>query len=187
MGALMAGDPTRTLLVVSVRPHPWAMLRDLLDPAMVRVAWQRPGDSRSLGTPWAVAGEGRLVPGGHGRLALTWWVGELPEGPSPVRRCASWREVAAAAERALSSQVGGMRLAPTCGLLLRDGRYLHAAGGLESLLAAHPEGLDLTPGSMPLVRRLRALVRRRQLPLELVSEGSLLRLRELEASVAGTT
>src|SRR5258707_1276557 len=100
----MSGDPTRTLLVVSDRPHPWAMLRDQLDPAMVRVTWHRPDDPGSLGTPWAVAGEGRLVPGGPWRLALTWWVGELPQEPAPIRRCASWREVVTAATRALNSE-----------------------------------------------------------------------------------
>ena len=35
----MGADARRTLLVVSERPHPWALLRDWLDPELVSVAW----------------------------------------------------------------------------------------------------------------------------------------------------
>src|SRR5215472_4891395 len=51
----------RTVLVLSERPHPWAFLRDSLNPELVSVAWARPAE---VGThmvavqPWAIAGTG---------------------------------------------------------------------------------------------------------------------------------
>src|SRR5262245_6018261 len=48
----------RTLLVVSERPHPWAFLRDRLDPDLVTVSWARPADAERAGAPWMLAGSG---------------------------------------------------------------------------------------------------------------------------------
>src|SRR5215471_4158341 len=48
----------RTLLVVSERPHPWAFLRDRLDPDLVTVSWARPADAGRTGAPWTLAGAG---------------------------------------------------------------------------------------------------------------------------------
>ena len=152
----------RTLLVVSERPHPWAFLRDRLDPDLVTVAWARPSDAGAARAPWTLAGTGAAAAGLEalrGRLICWRWVGpapaDLPARPHPHR---DWQEVAAATERALDVRLAGLRLAPGGGLVLRDGSYLSRAAGLEALLAAHPDGLEVGRptagrGSRPGVRR----------------------------------
>src|SRR5262249_8660908 len=81
----------RTVLVLSERPHPWAFLRDTLNPELVGVAWARPAE---VGTnpvavlPWAVAGTGTRPAPNLAPLAGTLfgcrWVGPAPEH-LPVR------------------------------------------------------------------------------------------------------
>jgi hypothetical protein len=182
----VSSDPARTLLVTTDRPHPWALLRDLLDPAMVRVSWLRPTDDFSQLVPWALAGEGTTLPRSLRQPGLTWWVGTSPPQLSGVLSCAHWQDVAARVKSSLAVEVGGVRLAPICGLLLPHGRYARVAPELESLLAAYPGGvpLDLIPS--PLIRRMRLLLRRRSLPLDLIEEGPILRAQaSREAANAG--
>ncbi|HSR23891.1 MAG TPA: hypothetical protein VLW53_10100, partial [Candidatus Eisenbacteria bacterium] len=124
----------RTLLVVSERPHPWAFLRDRLDPELVTVAWARPAGAGALGVPWMVIGAGGDGSAGgafRDRLLCWRWVGPTPAGlPAAPTRCRDWQEGAAGVERALAVRLAGLRLAPGCGLVLPDGSYLPRAAGL---------------------------------------------------------
>lgn len=164
----------RTLLVVSERPHPWAFLRDRLDPDLVTVSWARPAEAGRTSVPWMLAGTGAEAGGltaFHDRLLCWRWVGAAPPGlPAPPLLSGDWHELAAAVERALAVRLAGLRLAPGCGLVLPDGSYLPRAAGLEALLAAHPEGLALgTLSGRPrvAVERSAALLRRHSLPLSM--------------------
>jgi hypothetical protein len=178
----MAGDPARTLLVLSQRPHPWAALRDRLDAAMVRVTWLRPGAPRPPAPPWAIAGEGPAIGQGWPWPALAWWVGEAPAGDLVPRVCASWREIGDQVLTALGVSVGGVRLAPICGLARADGTYLQGLGRVETLLAAGPDGLPVPPTDAPF-RRLRAAVRSHGLPLIVREEDGVVRLLAIEEPV----
>jgi hypothetical protein len=177
----------RTLLVVSERPHPWAFLRDRLDPALVTVSWARPAETERSGAPWMLAGCGA----DSGDLCafrdhlLCWrWVGAAPADlPAPPLRCGDWHELAAAVERALAVRLAGLRLAPGRGLVLPDGTYLSRAAGLEALLGAHPDGL---PVSAPTARlraaaaRASELLRRHRLPLRVAWDRGRVALTEDE-------
>jgi hypothetical protein len=186
-------DPTRTVLVVTQRPHAWALLRDRLDPALLYVSWTLPATleaSTRAALPWALAGDVAALPAGacralQGRLVAVHWVGEAPAGlPTRPRLHADWADLSAALRRALAASVGGIRLAPTHGLLLADGRFMRQTGPLEVLVSAHPEGLEVDGSNArtaPLTRRLRSLVAKTGAPLELVSEGRRLRLLETHA------
>ncbi|HEY4025186.1 MAG TPA: hypothetical protein VGO86_02050 [Candidatus Dormibacteraeota bacterium] len=177
----------RTLLVVSERPHPWAFLRDRLDPDLVTVAWMRPSRTGVHAAPWMVAGDGcqppRDVAALRDRLVCWRWVGEAPEGlPAAPVLCPDWHHVAAGAERALGMCLGGLRLAPGGGLVLPDGSYLSRAAELEALLAAHPDGLTVgppTPRLRAAVRRAGDLLRRHRLPLRVARVDGRLALAEL--------
>ncbi|HKF77605.1 MAG TPA: hypothetical protein VKF59_15805 [Candidatus Dormibacteraeota bacterium] len=183
----MLRDALRTLVVVSERPHPWAFLRDRLDPDLVTVAWARPGDPAALAvTPWLLAGDGcGRVPGlAHlrGRLLACRWVGRPPvELPvTPVLR-PDWRAVAADAEQALNATVAGLRLAPGSGLVLPDGSFVARAPELEALLSAHPDGLSAAGlGRRRAVRRAQALLERHRLPLRVACAAGSLRLTALD-------
>ena len=175
----------RTLLVVSERPHPWAFLRDRLDPDLVTVAWARPADAGRSGTPWMLAGAGAdaaALAGFRDRLLCWRWVGPPPaELPAPAATCNDWHQLAADVERALAVRVAGVRLAPGCGLVLPDGSYLPRAAGLEALLAAHPDGLALGPPTARLraaARRAAEQLRRHGLPLRVAWDAGRLALTE---------
>src|SRR5260370_29187030 len=133
----------RTLLVVSERPHPWAFLRDRLDPDLVTVSWARPGEAAGWSAPWMLAGTGPDAAGLaalRDRLVCWRWVGEVPPGlPARPHVSSDWQDLAAAAERALTTRLARVRLAPGCGLVLPDGTYLPRAAGLEALLGRHPD------------------------------------------------
>jgi hypothetical protein len=180
-------DPTRTVLVVAERPHAWALLRDRLDPALARVAWSLPSalpTALADGLPWALAGDVPFLPGEalkdlRGHLVAAHWVGEPPAGlPTRARLHPGWAGLATALERGLEARVGGLRLAPSHGLLLPGGRYLRQTASLEVLIGAHPEGLELASAPSPLspARRLRNTLERTGAPLELVTGGGRLRL-----------
>lgn len=183
----MLREALRTLVVVSERPHPWAFLRDRLDPELVTVAWARPGDTAAVAlTPWLLTGDaGGLLTGlGHlrGRLLACRWVGRPPAGlpVAPVLR-PDWRTVAADAEHALSASVAGVRLAPGCGLVLPDGSFVARAPELEALVSAHPDGLRAAGlGERRAVRRAQALVERHRLPLRVTCAAGSLRLTPLD-------
>jgi hypothetical protein len=173
----------RTLLVVSERPHPWAFLRDRLDPELVTVAWARPAEAGRAGAPWMLAGHGApaaALSAFRDRLLCWRWVGPVPEGlPASPTPCRDWHELAAAAERSLAACVAGLRLAPGSGLVLPGGGYLPRAAGLEALLAAHPDGLPAA-GARPraAARRAGELLRRHGLPLRLAWDGGRVALAE---------
>ncbi len=183
-------SPIRTVLVISRRPHAWALLRDRLDPSLVSVDWRDPDALRSLGAcspPWALAGDLPMLPPTslrhwRGRPVAVHWVGSPPPGlPARPRLHADWRELAAALARGLQARLAGLRLAPLHGLLLPGGRFLRQTESLEVLLSVHPEGLELTgTGSALLVtaRRVRRLLERAGAPVELEVAGASLRLRE---------
>lgn len=175
----------RTLLVVSERPHPWAFLRDRLDPDLVTVAWARPAEAAGRPAPWMLAGTGEeaaTLEAFRGRLLCWRWVGSPPAGlPARPAGHQDWHQVAAAIERALALRLAGLRLAPGCGLVLPDGSYLSRAAGLEALLAGHPSGLELGPSTPRLrgaVRRTCDLLRRHRLPLRVARHDGRLRLAE---------
>src|SRR5215472_18836230 len=76
----------RTVLVLSERPHPWAFLRDRLDPELISVEWARPaevGAHNCAVVPWAIAGTGTQPAPDLAHLAGTLfscrWVGPAPE------------------------------------------------------------------------------------------------------------
>jgi hypothetical protein len=189
-------DPTRTVLVVAERPHAWALLRDRLDPALARVAWSLPiavPTALADGPPWALAGDVPLLPSQaledlRGHLVAAHWVGEPPAGlPTRARLYPDWADLAAALGRSLEARVGGLRLAPSHGLLMPGGRYLRQTAPLEVLIGAHPEGLELPSVAPPTLRtsrgehlfamrRLRRILERTGAPLELVAGGGKLRL-----------
>ena len=57
----MRGAPSRTVLVISEQPHPWALLRDRLGGELASVAWARPSQvAKAVAAvdpgPWVVAG-----------------------------------------------------------------------------------------------------------------------------------
>jgi hypothetical protein len=173
----------RTLLVVSERPHPWAFLRDRLDPDLVTVSWVRPGDAARPAAPWMLAGAGPDAGGTaayRDRLLCWRWVGPAPADlPIAPLSCPDWHHVAADAERALAVRLAGVRLAPGRGLVLPDGAYLSGAADLEVLLACHPEGLAVGASCARLragVRRSEELLRRHGLPLRVTWTGDRLAL-----------
>ncbi len=122
---------------------------------------------------WIVAGAGETAPdclaASATRLFGCLWVG--PSVPTLMMRpclCAGWREVAERVARAQSACVGGVRLAPSGGLVLPGGRFLANVTELEALLAAHPEGLELDPRlAAAAAGRLNRQIARHGLPLRL--------------------
>src|SRR5262245_20881522 len=115
----MRRDALRTLLVLSERPHPWAFLRDRLNPDLVRVAWAHPAEAGpavadALPALWMLTGTGtgRLagLDSSRGRLVACRWVGPTPGRlPAPVAVHEDWGSLAAAAQGALASRLGGVR------------------------------------------------------------------------------
>jgi len=177
----------RTLLVVSERPHPWAFLRDRLDPDLITVSWARPAEAERLGTPWMLAGSGAhagVLPAFRDRLLCWRWVGAAPADlPAQPLHCRDWHELAAVAERALAVRVAGIRLAPGRGLVLPDGSYVSRAAGLEALLGAHPDGLPVRAPTARLraaAARAGDLLRRHRLPLRVAWEDGRVALAEDE-------
>lgn len=176
-------DPTRTILVVADLPHPWALLRDRLHPGLVSIAWARPPAVPEAVAaldpgPWAVAGGIAELPAQAAAVldacfCSLHWVGMPPLGLArPPRRHCSWSELAATLERALALRLGGLRLAPGRGLLLPDGSCVGRTADLESLFAAHPEGIQLAGArARSAVRRAGRAIQRHRLPLSLVNEG----------------
>jgi hypothetical protein len=182
-------DPTRTVLVMSQRPHAWALLRDRLDPSLVEVAWKAPtaGPTPPDAPPWALAGDlaaisAEVVEQMRGQLVAVHWVGAPPAGlPARPRLHRDWRELAEALSRSLQACAAGLRLAPAHGLLLPGDRFLRQTGPLEVLLGLHPEALELNDadgGLGPTARRVRRLLDRAGAPLELKVAGVSLRLVE---------
>jgi hypothetical protein len=175
----------RTLLVVSERPHPWAFLRDRLDPGLVTVAWARPAEAGGAAAPWMLAGTGDgagALGVLRGRLLCWRWVGPAPAGlPARPLVHEDWHGVAASAERALALRLAGLRLAPGGGLVLPDGSYVSRAAGLEALLAAHPAGLEPggpVSGVRAAARRVGGLLERHGVPLRVARDGGRLALVE---------
>ena len=185
----------RTVLVLSERPHPWAFLRDSLNPELVSVAWARPPEVGTRivgGVPWAVVGTGSqpapdLAPIA-GTLFSCRWVGPAPE-QLPVRPLLrpTWQAVSSDLQQALAIGLHGLRLAPGGGLRLPDGSFVSRAAELEALLGAYPEGIDVI-GRTPreAARRVSALIDRLRLPLRVCCAGGLLTLAQAEDCVDGS-
>jgi len=190
-------DLTRGVLVVVERPHAWALLRDRLDPALVRVAWSLPATlpaALAAALPWALAADLPALPESalqalSGRLVALHWVGTPPAGlPTRPLLHADWADLAADLECRLRADVGGLRLAPSNGLRLPGGGYLRHTALLEVLIGAHPEGLELDGGGGTLaaaVRGLRRTLERTGAPLELVAKGATIKLVDRDGDDAG--
>jgi hypothetical protein len=139
----------------------------------VRVAWRRPEQiDGNAPTPWAVAGEGDVVPTPVASTPLIWWVGA--SGPAGARSCPSWSALTALVQDGLRASVGGVRLAPICGVESPGAGYVQGLGWLETLIGAGPAGVP-SPYAAE-VRRMRAALRRRRLPLTLIEAGGKLRV-----------
>jgi hypothetical protein len=180
----MRGDPTRTVLVVSEQPHPWALLRDRVCGELASVAWARPAQVPPVIAaldpgPWVVASGEPGLPRPAlevlaRRLFAAHWVGEPAPGLSvhPVVH-ETWGELAEALLRQLAVRVGGVRLAPGRGLVLPDGSVITHASFLEELLAAYPDGLEVAsagPRVRAALRRAALTLERHHLPLKVLSE-----------------
>src|SRR5262249_38738398 len=99
----------RTVLVLSERPHPWAFIRDSLDPELVSVEWARPSVSdphAAWPLPWSVADPGAQPAPDPAHLAGTLfscrWVGPAPDR-LPVRPLIrpSWQAISTDLQQAL--------------------------------------------------------------------------------------
>ena len=176
----------RTVLVLSDRPHPWAFLRDRLDPELVSVAWSRPTACAALlaeTVPWAIAGTGtRAAPELRrlqGRLLTCRWVGDEPDW-LPVRPlvCPDWLAISTDLAKGLAGTLCGVRLAPGRGLSLADGSFVSRAAELEALLAAYPAGIELVSSARPAARRVNALINRLGLPLQVRQTGNTIAVAE---------
>jgi hypothetical protein len=180
----MRGDPSRTVLVISEQPHPWALLRDRLAGELASIAWARPSQvAKAVAAldpgPWMVAGGEPLLLSPalealRGRLFAAHWV-EEPPGDLPVVpvRHVSWRGLVEVVAQRLSVRVVGVRLAPGCGLVLPDGAVITHTSSLEGLLAAYPDGLEVArmdPRLRSAVRRAALTLERHHLPLKVVTE-----------------
>ena len=185
----------RTVLVLSERPHPWAFLRDSLNPELVSVAWARPaevGTYTPAALPWAIAGTGTQPAPNLAHLAETLfscrWVGPAPEH-IPVRPLIrpTWQAISSDLELALAIDLHGVRLAPGGGLRLPDGSFLSRMAELEALLGAYPEGIE-TAGRTPrkAARRMSALIERHGLPLRVCCAGCRVTLTEAEEFADGS-
>jgi len=189
----MRGAP-RTVLVLSERPHPWAFLRDSLNPELVSVEWARPsklGAHVALAVPWSVAGTGTRPPNlAHraGNLFSCRWVGPAPDR-LPVRPLIrpSWQAIASDLEQALSVDLRGLCLAPGRGLRLPDGSFASRVAELEALLGAHPDGVELLGRSVrESARRVSALIERLGLPLQVSCASGRIWLTEVEDLANGS-
>ena len=185
----------RTVLVLSERPHPWAFLRDSLDPELVSVEWARPGQLAAHvagAVPWSVAGTGTQPPPNLAHLAGTLfscrWVGLAPDHlPVRPRIRPSWQAISTDLQEALGVRLRGLRLAPGGGLRLPDGSFVSRVGELEALLSTHPDGIELVGRTArEPARRMSALIERLGLPLRVRSAGGRIRLAEAEDFADGS-
>ncbi|HKA13007.1 MAG TPA: hypothetical protein VKI99_21310 [Candidatus Dormibacteraeota bacterium] len=185
----------RTVLVLSERPHPWAFIRDSLDPELVSVEWARPsefGAHVAMALPWSVAGTGAQPAPDLAHLAGTLfscrWVGPAPDR-LPVRPLIrpSWQAISTDLQQALGVRLRGLRLAPGGGLRLPDGSFVSRVGELEALLSTHPDGIELVGRTArEPARRMSALIGRLGLPLQVRCAGGRIRLAEAEDFADGS-
>ncbi|MGH7883830.1 MAG: hypothetical protein ACREN8_13180 [Candidatus Dormibacteraceae bacterium] len=169
----MPENPARTLLLLSPRPHPWALLRDRLDPQLLQINWAQPEAPLPSAPPFAVIGEGEATY----RLAglpwpiLGWWVGDSPS-PAWLRRTKSWHTAVEVINQSLHTRLNGVGLAPTCGFSVGNRGYLKVPLGLESLLAASPGGIPYQDSDQGRANKLRSTLRKYHLPLNLTCRDS---------------
>jgi len=185
----------RTVLVLSERPHPWAFLRDSLDPELVSVEWARPGELGAhvaAAVPWSVAGTGTQPPPNlahlEGTLFSCRWVGLAPDHlPVRPRIRPSWQAISTDLQKALGVSLNGLRLAPGGGLRLPDGSFVSRAAELEALLCAHPDGIELVGRTArEPARRVSALIERLGLRLRVCCAGGRIWLAEAEDFADGS-
>jgi hypothetical protein len=98
--------------------------------------------------PWLIVGTSPDVPETVIRFlaqspTLLYWRGRPPARlPAHTRRLDLFSELAAAAELAVTAEVGGVRLAPGGGLTMPDGGQA-GCHALEALVGSHPRPLFL--------------------------------------------
>lgn len=185
----------RTVLVLSERPHPWAFLRDRLDPELVSIEWARPaevGVQFCEAVPWAIAGAGTqpALDLTHlaGKLFSCRWVGPAPE-QLPVRPLIrpTWQALSSDLELALAIDLRGVRLAPGRGLRLPDGSFVSRVAELEALLGAYPGGIEMVGRTArETARRVGALIERLGLTLRVCCAGGRVALEQAEEFADGS-
>jgi hypothetical protein len=131
----------RTVLVVSAVAHPWALVRDALDPELATVRWAEPELAGQAAAwlrpwPWAVLGQDASA------LEAT-----CPQGRPSLRIEVSgrggWPVATALVRASLVRSLAGVCLAPARGLRLPGGRLVGGVPELEALVGAGPAGLQL--------------------------------------------
>ncbi len=150
-----AGPPVggrgRTVLVIGEDVELAVALRDRLDRTYVTVCEVRTAEALAAlracrPWPWMVIGDGSHVPESIVKALaeqpiLLLWRGARPPGlPAHAYGSTRFSELAGAAERAISAEVAGIRLAPGAGLTMPDGKHAGNAA-LEALVANHPRPL----------------------------------------------
>lgn len=146
-----SGDGERRLLVISQFDAAIAELYDTLDRSKVIIEVLPPTPSPS---PEVVARANilitdhelpeSLVKSLDGGLVSIWVVGKATSEPARRHRATSWGAAINALAAALTQEVGGMRLAPSRGILAANGGWFRC-DPLESLLINYPEWTTLSP------------------------------------------
>ena len=153
MLGVRAPDRSRAILVVTVDGELAVAVRDAAPRRMAVVRDARADDAAEIAAaclpwPWMVVGSDVAVTPAlatvlRERPVLTFWLGAPPAGLPEHTRCFDRPPALLDAIRhACTANVGGMRLAPGCGVELGDGTVLRGAT-LESLIAAYPSGFAL--------------------------------------------
>jgi hypothetical protein len=166
------------VLVIGEDPELAVALRDRLERAYVTVCEVRPAEAEaavrgSRPWPWMVVGTGGTVPAAAlkllaGRPTLVIWQGGQPPGrPTNARVVERFSELVEVAAGAVRGTAGGMRLAPSGGVTMPDGRHV-TSPALEALVAIHPFGLL---GATRHFRGVAAALHSHHVPLRLAHAG----------------
>jgi hypothetical protein len=161
-GALQP-DTARAILVFSETGEPAVALRDHIPPHRALIRDVRPREARAalaacVPYPLLVTGEGAfpapLVALLRRAPVLARWMAPLPP-PIGTRGVAHERFLDLVVDvcQLLAREVAGMRLAPSQGVLMPDGRVV-ASPPLQALIAAHPGGFSLERAAFPGVANL---------------------------------
>jgi hypothetical protein len=159
MLGVRAPDRSRAILVITTDGELAVAVRDAVPRGMAVVRDARPDDAGEIAAaclpwPWMVVGCAvSLTPALLGifrhRPVLVSWLGIEPDSLPAHARCFDRPSaLLASIVMACTANVGGMRLAPGCGVELDDGTLLSGAA-LESLVAAYPRGFALPRRAFP--------------------------------------
>jgi len=145
-------DTSRAILVVSVDGELAVAIRERVDTQAALIRDVRPHEIRDgiaacTPFPWMAIGAGRmpddLIAAVHAHPVLVFWQQPRPRGlPCHVREFRRFDELLDEVQRALTSNVGGLRLASGTGVQFPGGRCV-ASPQLEALIAGHPDGFGL--------------------------------------------